>query len=238
MAHFHELSDWDSFLKWFFKTKMSFYGMDLNLPWWFGVSSWHYAIYGIVMLLVEPPWAKKSLFPYRAIAFFMIFLQGEFARQRQTMGTSVHVIIPNRTKSSHQDNPNSSTTFHIATSQAPLSFCADYIYMTDESIFHFLDRAMATPAAVLEVTRIGAYLANNVAPSIIAATLVTALTSIYCFCQSAKAQAELDRDGFVVWHYLWHCYPLAASLVVLTENYLRQYQVRPIVPKSVQLKSN
>lgn len=110
--------------------------------------------------------------------------------------------------------------------------------MTDESIFHFLDRAMATPAAVLEVTRIGAYLANKVAPSIIAATLVTALTSIYCFCQSAKAQAELDRDGFVVWHYLWHCYPLAASLVVLTENYLRQYQVRPIVPKSVQLKSN
>jgi hypothetical protein len=79
MTHFHELSDWDSFQKWFFKTKMSFHGMDLNLPWWFGVSSWHYAIYGIVMLVVEPPWAKKSIFPYRTIAYFMIFLQGEFA---------------------------------------------------------------------------------------------------------------------------------------------------------------
>jgi hypothetical protein len=110
--------------------------------------------------------------------------------------------------------------------------------MTDESIFHVLDRGMATPAAILEVTRMGAYLTNDVAHSIIAATLVTALTSIYCFCQSAKAQAELNRDGFVVWHYLWHCYPLAASLVVLTEYYLRQYQVRPIVPKSAQLKSS
>jgi hypothetical protein len=67
---------------------MSFFGMDLALPWWFGASSWHYAIYGIVMLLVEPPWAKKSKFPYRATAFAMIFLQGEC---RNTLMTSAFV---------------------------------------------------------------------------------------------------------------------------------------------------
>jgi hypothetical protein len=110
--------------------------------------------------------------------------------------------------------------------------------MSDESIVHVLDRAMATPAAVLEVTRMFAYLTNDVSGSIIAATLATSLASMYCFCQSAKAQAELDRDGFVVWHYFWHCYPLAASLIVLADSYLRQYQVRPIAPKSVQLKSS
>lgn len=77
MVHFHELSGLESFLQWLFMTRMSFYGVDLDLPWWFGLSSWHYAIYGVVMLLLEPKWAKESRFPYRTIAVLMIVLQGE-----------------------------------------------------------------------------------------------------------------------------------------------------------------
>ena len=77
MAHFHELAGWESFRQWLFKTRMTFYGMDLELPWWFGLSSWHYAIYGAVLLLVEPQWVRKSFFPYRVFALQMILLQGE-----------------------------------------------------------------------------------------------------------------------------------------------------------------
>jgi hypothetical protein len=57
---------------------MPFYdSTELNLPWWFGLSSWYYSVYGLSMIAFEPPWAKKSFFPYRSFAIVMIFLQGK-----------------------------------------------------------------------------------------------------------------------------------------------------------------
>jgi hypothetical protein len=64
---------------WLFKTKMSFFGQELNLPWWFGVACLTYSLSGIFMLYYVPKWLGKSRFPYYSFAYFLIFLQGEFA---------------------------------------------------------------------------------------------------------------------------------------------------------------
>lgn len=119
---------------------------------------------------------------------------------------------------------------------APLSFLADYVFMTDESIIHVMDRAMATPAAVMEGCRVMAYVANNVSSLMIFATIVVEMIAIYCFLQSAKAQADLHRDNFVFWHFSWHCYPLLASLLVVADFYQRQFEIRRLDPKSLECK--
>jgi hypothetical protein len=108
--------------------------------------------------------------------------------------------------------------------------------MTDDSILHVMDRAMATPAAAMEACRIISYVTNNVSWLIIAATIVVELAAVYCFVQSAKAQADMHRDNFVFWHFCWHCYPLVASLLVASEFYQRQFEIRRLEPKSVEYK--
>ena len=108
--------------------------------------------------------------------------------------------------------------------------------MSDESIIHVLDRVVAVPAAVIELARIAAYISNKVSPLIIGMTLVVQLAAFFCFLQSAKAQAELNRDNFVLWHYLWHCYPLTASLVIATDSYQRKFRIRHFTPKVVEPK--
>lgn len=86
-------------------------------------------------------------------------------------------------------------------------------------MYHVLDRMLATPAALAEVVRIGAYLINGVSYKTIALFAAFDALAIYCFCQSAMAQAALDRDGFVTWHYLWHMFPLCASCAMCAETY-------------------
>ena len=109
--------------------------------------------------------------------------------------------------------------------------------MTDDSAYHVLDRMVALPAAAFEVARIIAYIGNGVSYNIIAATILVQVAAVYCFCRSAMAQAELDRGEFVVWHFWWHVYPIAVSLVVFADYYQRRYQVRQVARKSVSWKS-
>lgn len=61
---------------WIFKTKTSFHGQELNLPWWFGLACLSYSFSGVIMLLYIPKWLGKSQFPYYSFAYFLIFLQG------------------------------------------------------------------------------------------------------------------------------------------------------------------
>jgi hypothetical protein len=135
------------------------------------------------------------------------------------------------------NDSNNDSESHIKHSPAPLSFCADYLHMTDDSIYHVLDRMVALPAAAFEVARIIAYIGNGVSYNIIAATILVQVAAVYCFCRSAMAQAELDRGEFVVWHFWWHVYPIAVSLVVFADYYQRRYQVRQVARKSVSWKS-
>jgi hypothetical protein len=115
--------------------------------------------------------------------------------------------------------PSSYTQSYIA----PLSFSADYVHMSDDSVYHVLDRMFAVPAAGLELFRLIAYLYNGVSPRIILVTACLEVLAVSCYIQSTLAQAELDRDAFVMWHYLWHLYPILASVVVWTEyNFCRQ----------------
>jgi hypothetical protein len=119
-------------------------------------------------------------------------------------------------------------------SPAPLSFTADYVYMTDESIAHVLDRAIAVPAALLELGKLFAYIGNKVPNQVIAFAFLLQIFAVYFFLQSTKAQAAIHRDDFVRWHFLWHCYPLAASSLAVFDFYQREFEVRrlPGIPLS------
>ena len=75
---------------WLFKTKMSFYGQELHLPWWFGVGCITYSFSGVVMLLYVPSWLSKSRFPYFSFAYFLIFLQGQSKRRSVVCCRSSH----------------------------------------------------------------------------------------------------------------------------------------------------
>lgn len=86
--------------------------------------------------------------------------------------------------------------------------------MTDDSIYHVLDRMLATPAALVEIVRLFAAFCNGVYFPIIVARMVIGAAAVFCFTQSAIAQADLNRDAFISWHYLWHMYPILASLLV------------------------
>lgn len=110
--------------------------------------------------------------------------------------------------------------------------------MTNDSIIHILDRALATPACIIELSRLIAYYYNGIAFFWVFSQLVMLLSSLYCFMQSAKAHAALERDDFVFWHHLWHLYPLAASALLFALQYderhvVSQIAIRRLPPKSV-----
>jgi hypothetical protein len=91
--------------------------------------------------------------------------------------------------------------------------------MSDDSVFHVLDRMGAVPAAGLEVFRLVAYIYNGVSTRIILTTACLEVLASSCYIQSTLAQAVLDRDAFVMWHYLWHMYPILASIVIWIEYF-------------------
>lgn len=147
---------------WLFKSRMSFYGMDLDLPLYFGVLCWSYALAGIFMFWTEPKWSHNSKFPFRSFALFLIFIQ------------------------------------------APLSFAADYLNMSNDSYWHVADRLVATPALMLESSKVVAMIHHKVKPHVLISYSLALLSAVYCFLKSQEAQAHVDRDGFVLYHNLWH----------------------------------
>ena len=44
--------------------------------------------------------------------------------------------------------------------------------------------------------------------------------AVFAFVQSTIAQSDLDRDGFIFWHTMWHLYPLMASAIALFDFYV------------------
>jgi hypothetical protein len=96
--------------------------------------------------------------------------------------------------------------------QGPLSFMADYVNMTHDSVFHVIDRSVAVPMLTLEVFKICAmFQYGRTCTMIIYASLCA--FAIYCFLMSQLSLAESHGDGFIFWHSLWHVYPLFVSVL-------------------------
>lgn len=64
---------------WLIKTHTHFHNSEeLVLPWYFGALCWSYAVGGIVMMLTRPKWTRESSFPFRAMAWMLILVQGKY----------------------------------------------------------------------------------------------------------------------------------------------------------------
>ena len=120
--------------------------------------------------------------------------------------------------------------------QSPLSFLADYVYMTQDSYWHVLDRCCALPLMALECSKVvmmfyecfGKTTSSSTTTTTSATTIHPRLCLLYgvatccavmSFFQSTAAQAALDRRGFVFWHNTWHTYPLVVSGIVVYDFY-------------------
>lgn len=100
--------------------------------------------------------------------------------------------------------------------------------MSEDSLFHVIDRCMATTAVLMEVLRQITFIQSSLASRsllVAAASAVVFLFGIYCFYQSSLAQKNMNRDAFVLWHFLWHKCPLVASVILLVDHkFAQQYE--------------
>lgn len=87
-------------------------------------------------------------------------------------------------------------------------------------MFHVLDRLTATPAMMLEMWKLATMAFHGERPFTMALYVIAILMALYTFGQSQLAQANVDRDGFVLWHTLWHMYPIVATLIVLMDRHV------------------
>jgi hypothetical protein len=97
---------------------------------------------------------------------------------------------------------------------------ADYYNMNNDSMFHVLDRLTAAPAMMLEMGKLATMAFHGERPVTMALYALAILMALYAFGQSQVAQAKVDRDGFVLWHTLWHMYPILAIAIVLADRHL------------------
>ena len=237
---------------WIFKTKTSFHGQELNLPWWFGLACLSYSFSGVIMLLYIPKWLGKSQFPYYSFAYFLIFLQGmwvsEWVRCTTLVsiaGSIVHLTNINHIESNmnsirihrmnvihgsvplhsthafmikHRHPLNNKFPFWLA---GPLSWLADYCNMSNDSIVHVLDRITATPAMGLEVGKLVSMLYHGDDGRLTVILYLSAIfMALYSFGQSQLAQQTVNRDAFVLWHTLWHLYPIVASIIIAMDHHV------------------
>ena len=96
---------------------------------------------------------------------------------------------------------------------------ADYMNMTNHSIFHVIDRFMALTNLILETSKVitmGFY----VRPSTFYLQVCILITCVICFMNSSHCQHERDGEGFVFWHNLWHTYPLLSIAVLFYDRYI------------------
>lgn len=110
--------------------------------------------------------------------------------------------------------------------QSPLSYIADYLYMTHDSYWHIIDRIFAFPGMILECVKyiIMIYVSvkypkqqNRYTCFVYGLNLCGAL---YCYSKSQQAQNNIDVHGFCFWHTAWHMYPIINSCVILLNYYV------------------
>jgi len=150
----------------------------LHLPWYFAALCWSFTLGGIVMLILTPAWVKYG---------------GGY--QQETKQYKRHWF------------PYRIFAWTLILLQGPSSFLADYVHMTDVSIWHILDRFLASACMSLELIKVITMFPYT-RPITYVLYVVSVVGAVYCFMRSQESQGTLDAEGFVFWHSGWHCQPL------------------------------
>lgn len=111
--------------------------------------------------------------------------------------------------------------------QGPLSFLADYMHLTEDSVYTVVDRFMATFNMVLELWKIllmvwynnGGVGSGSRRPSTIVLYILLTIGAVISIMNSQHAQRMVDRDQFIFWHSIWHLYPLFGSIIIGMDHY-------------------
>ena len=105
--------------------------------------------------------------------------------------------------------------------QGPCSFLADYVHMTNISLWHVVDRWIASADMTLKIGEL-ICMYRFTRPGIFVLYFACTATAIICFLKSQQAQSALDTDDFIFWHNCWHCFPLTLIVVCWFENVLNR----------------
>lgn len=160
----------------------------LHLPWYFGALCWSFAVAGVLMLSLPQKWARRV--------------------DRQ---------VDNRPEEPRRHwFPYCTFAWALILCQSPCSFLADYVHMTNISVWHPIDRCLACILMSMELVKM-LVMRPYTRPIIYILYLTCSGVAIFCFLKSQEAQNNLDADGFVFWHSGWHCYPITGSVVHLLD---------------------
>jgi len=165
----------------------------LHLPWYFGALCWSFSLAAAIMLYLPPKWTLCG--------------GGRVSGRREEYKRH---WFPYRT-----------FALILMLCQSPCSFLADYVHMTNISLWHTIDRFIACIMMALELVKLIA-LCPYTRPPIYLLYLACCGGAVFCFMKSQKSQETLNVEGFVFWHCGWHCYPIACAVVYLVENFLNQ----------------
>lgn len=100
--------------------------------------------------------------------------------------------------------------------QGPLSFKADYENMTNDSIYHIIDRIVAHICFAFYIYRL-AVLSRHTTRTIAVMQSLTLALALTFFTKSRKAQMMDDPANFCFWHNMWHTAPLITEFVDFVE---------------------
>jgi len=100
--------------------------------------------------------------------------------------------------------------------QGLLSFTADFMNMTNNTVIHIFDRCLALPNFLVETAKI-LYAFNYVRRGTFWISILCLPCAAFCFLKSSDAQVAQDTDGFIFWHNMWHLIPLATVPVHIYE---------------------
>ncbi|KAL9187730.1 hypothetical protein ACHAXT_006108 [Thalassiosira profunda] len=160
----------------------------LQLPWYFGALCMSFTFGGLVMLCLPPKWALRGR-----------------GRTSSEMGQRRRHWFP-----------YFAFAWALTIVQGPCSFFADYVNMTNVSLWHTVDRFVACVMMSLEIAKMVA-LRPYTRPLIYLVYLCCVGGAAFCFLKSQGAQQTLNADGFVFWHNGWHLYPIVQTVVYMIE---------------------
>jgi hypothetical protein len=109
--------------------------------------------------------------------------------------------------------------FVLTLVQGPLSYLADYKNMTNDSLWHAIDRFLALFNLGMTFWKISMFYKYS-RPSRFFSEITSLTFALVCFIFSQDAQECQDKESFVFFHNLWHCYPFLCIIMHTFDEYI------------------
>mmetsp|Transcript_9450 Transcript_9450/g.13880 ORF Transcript_9450/g.13880 Transcript_9450/m.13880 type:complete len:248 (-) Transcript_9450:1664-2407(-) len=132
-------------------------------------------------------------------------------------GICMFIVQPKWTKRS--SFPYQTFALVLICVQGPLSFIADYLNMTNDTVFHVIDRFMACTNMILLFGKLAAFYFHS-RPSNFYASLASTSFAVLSFMNSQDAQELHDPEGFIFWHNMWHLYPIQCIVIEMYDAFV------------------